>query len=186
LGKCGWFALSDDSAIICCRRRRSQLSNSGRPSAAQRRIISLARPSHVTSPLRRCSRTARYLIIVWLAVRVLPGPPRSPGQTEISRFFMKSPELAGIRARILSLQGVDWISGVVWGLCPCPAKSRFPTAEAGVVYAAAATAVPLKTRPSRPVVIFTFSPSLMRPDSRSSASGSCTERWITRFNGRAP
>jgi hypothetical protein len=66
------------------------------------------------------------------------------------------------------------------------AQARPGWGEATFHYAAAATAVPLKTRPSRPAVIFTFSPSLMRPASSSSASGSCTERWITRFNGRAP
>ena len=32
----------------------------------------------------------------------------------------------------------------------------------------------------------TFSPSLMRPESSSSASGSCTAFWITRLSGRAP
>ena len=51
-------------------------------------------------------------------------------QTEISWFFMKSPELAGIRARTLSLQAVDWISAVVLGPLSLPAKSRFPMAEA--------------------------------------------------------
>jgi hypothetical protein len=50
-------------------------------------------------------------------------------QTEISWFFMKSPELAGIRARTLSLQAVDWISAVVLGPLSLPAKSRFPTAR---------------------------------------------------------
>jgi hypothetical protein len=66
------------------------------------------------------------LIIVWLEVRVLPAPPRSRHQTEISRFFMKSPELAGIRARILSLQAVDWISGAVLGPLSLPCKIAFP------------------------------------------------------------
>ena len=37
------------------------------------------------------------LIIVWLEVRVLPAPPRSLKQTEISGFGVNSPELAGIR-----------------------------------------------------------------------------------------
>jgi hypothetical protein len=43
-------------------------------------------------------------INAWLEVRVLPTPPRSLAQTEISRFSANSPELAAIRARILSLQ----------------------------------------------------------------------------------
>jgi hypothetical protein len=37
------------------------------------------------------------------ALRVLPAPPRSLTQTEISRLGANSPELAGIHARILSL-----------------------------------------------------------------------------------
>ena len=37
------------------------------------------------------------LIIVWLEVRVLPTPPRSPAQTEISQFSANSPEPAGFR-----------------------------------------------------------------------------------------
>jgi hypothetical protein len=35
---------------------------------------------------------------------------------------MKTPELAGIRARILSLQAADWISGVVLGPLSLPCK----------------------------------------------------------------
>jgi hypothetical protein len=61
-----------------------------------------------------------------LEVRVLPAPPRSRHQTEISRFFVKSPELAEIRARVLSLQAVDWISGVVLGPLSLPCKIAFP------------------------------------------------------------
>ena len=37
-------------------------------------------------------------------VRHLPAPPRSLTQTEISRLIANNPELAGIRARILSQQ----------------------------------------------------------------------------------
>jgi hypothetical protein len=39
---------------------------------------------------------------------------------------MKTPELAGIRARILSLQAADWISGVVLGPLSLPCKITFP------------------------------------------------------------
>jgi hypothetical protein len=39
---------------------------------------------------------------------------------------MKSPQLARIRARILSLQAVDWISGVVSGPLSLPCKIAFP------------------------------------------------------------
>jgi hypothetical protein len=40
----------------------------------------------------------------WFQVRVLSAPPHSLVQTKISSFSANSPELAGIRARILSLQ----------------------------------------------------------------------------------
>jgi ABC-type ATPase involved in cell division len=52
-------------------------------------------------------------------------------------------------------------------------------------YAAAATS-PLNLSPCLPAVITTFSPSLMRPERMSSASGSCTDFWIARLSGRAP
>jgi hypothetical protein len=68
----------------------------------------------------------------WHAVRVLSTPPRSPIQTEISRFFMKSPQLARIRARICLCRLSIGFQGSFRGLCLCPAKSPFPTAEAGV------------------------------------------------------
>ena len=42
-------------------------------------------------------------IIVWLEVRVLPAPPRSPIQTEISGCRASSAELVGFRAGDLSL-----------------------------------------------------------------------------------
>ena len=53
-------------------------------------------------------------------------------------------------------------------------------------HAAAAATSPLKARPCLPAEILTFSPSLMRPARISSASGSCTDFWITRLSGRAP
>ena len=75
---------------------------------------------------------SQELIIVWLEVRVLPAPPRSLTQTEISRFIANSPELAGIRRRILSLQAGDWVSVAVSAPLSLPAKSRFPAAETSV------------------------------------------------------
>ena len=66
------------------------------------------------------------MIIVWLEVRVLPAPPRSLKQTEISPFGVKSPELAGIRARILSLQTVNWTSRALSGPLSLPPKIAFP------------------------------------------------------------
>jgi hypothetical protein len=64
-------------------------------------------------------------ITVWLEVRVLPAPPRSLVQTEISRLVPNSPELAGIRV-ILSLQAVDWISRAVLAPLSLPRKIAFP------------------------------------------------------------
>jgi hypothetical protein len=44
-----------------------------------------------------CSRRRkRWLITVWLEVRVLPGPPRSPMRTDVSRSLTNSPQFAGI------------------------------------------------------------------------------------------
>jgi hypothetical protein len=65
-----------------------------------------------------------------------------------------------------------------------------PTAGArtklGHYAACAAAASPLNTRAWAPAEITTRSPSLMRPARMSSASGSCTDFWITRLSGRAP
>jgi hypothetical protein len=68
---------------------------------------------------------SQELIIVWLQVRVLPGPPRSPAQTEISQFNANRPELAAICARILSLQSTDWIAGTVLRSLSLPWKIAF-------------------------------------------------------------
>ena len=51
---------------------------------------------------------------------------------------------------------------------------------------AAAASLPLKASPCLPAEITTFSPSFTRPDRIISASGSCTDFWITRLSGRAP
>jgi hypothetical protein len=68
----------------------------------------------------------------WLEVRVLPAPPRSLTQTEISQFIANCPELAGFRVCASSLKRAFELLGPFRGLCLCPAKSRFPTAETGV------------------------------------------------------
>jgi hypothetical protein len=44
------------------------------------------------SPLRAS------LITAWLEVRVLPGPPRNPMRTDVSRSLTNSPQFAGISA----------------------------------------------------------------------------------------
>jgi hypothetical protein len=53
--------------------------------------------------LTQDGRSAIGSIIVWLEVRVLPAPPRSPVQTEISRCSANSAELVGFPAGTLSL-----------------------------------------------------------------------------------
>jgi hypothetical protein len=62
-----------------------------------------------------------------------PSPPRSPAQTGISRFSANRPELAAIRARILSLQSADWIEGSVSGSLSLPWKIAFPDGEDGTI-----------------------------------------------------
>src|SRR6516225_10486733 len=78
------------------------------------------------------TRMQGRLIIVWLEVRVLPGPPRSPAQTEISRFSANSPELAAIRHAFCLCTLPIELRGPFRGLCLCPGKLHFPTAETGV------------------------------------------------------
>jgi murein DD-endopeptidase MepM/ murein hydrolase activator NlpD len=58
--------------------------------------------------------------------------------------------------------------------------------RAPLVQAATATGVLWMTRPSSPASTRTGSPSPSRPSRSISASGSCSERWITRLSGRAP
>jgi hypothetical protein len=68
--------------------------------------------SHKLSPLRKLRHEREisvwgwWLIIVWLEVRVLPTPPRSPIQTEISRCHANSAEPPGFRAGALSLLSI--------------------------------------------------------------------------------
>jgi hypothetical protein len=47
---------------------------------------------------------ARRAITVWLEVRVLPGPPRSPVRTDVSRSLTNRPQFAGIFA--VQMRGV--------------------------------------------------------------------------------
>jgi hypothetical protein len=62
----------------------------------------------------------------------LRPPPRRPAQTEISRFSANSPELARfVRAFCLCTLPIE-LQGPFQGLCLCPGKLRFPTAETGV------------------------------------------------------
>ena len=51
---------------------------------------------------------------------------------------------------------------------------------------AASASCPLITSPSDPAATRMVSPSLMLPSRINPAKGFCSDRWITRFNGRAP
>ena len=66
------------------------------------------------------------------------------------------------------------------------AKSEQPRRPGSLRRLRRAAFRPLKVRPCLPAEISTFSPSLIRPERISSASGSCTAFWITRLSGRAP
>src|SRR6516164_1647030 len=54
------------------------------------------------------------LIIVWLEVRVLPGPPRSPAQTEISQFNANRPQFGG-----------DLCTHFISAICRLDCRDRF-------------------------------------------------------------
>jgi hypothetical protein len=98
--------------------------------------------------MRRTWVTRVSAITVWLEVRVLSAPPRSPAQQEISRFSANSPELAAIRHSAPIRATVPLIEqyyvavdrqlkyielrGPFRGLCLCAGKLRFPTAGAGL------------------------------------------------------
>src|SRR5262249_17969870 len=81
----------------------------------------------------RPSDQSRPLITVWLAVRVLPAPPRSPTLTEISRGLTNTRGFAGRRAGLQSLQGRRTASEAVRGLLSLQSKNRFPGAWEGAV-----------------------------------------------------
>jgi hypothetical protein len=65
----------------------------------------------------------------WHAVRVLPGPPRSPAFAEISRRPAKSPQMAPCVANAWSLEPVIWIWRAVWAPYSLASNSRFPETE---------------------------------------------------------
>src|SRR2546425_3336413 len=67
--------------------------------------------------------------MVWLEVRVLPGPPRSRVLPEISRRCTKGPELAGICATVRSRRRHRYSRQVVSAHFSLALKSRFPETE---------------------------------------------------------
>jgi len=66
-----------------------------------------------------------------------------------------------------------------------PCKAQCTTASCGRSRRVAAIRSPMIS-PSAPAPILTVVPSSTSPDRIISASGSCSDRWITRFSGRAP
>jgi hypothetical protein len=92
--------------------------------------LGLATSMATTCKIR--GRKKRFLVTDWLEIRVLPAPPRSRAQKGISRFSANRPELAAIRARILSLQSADWIEGSVSGSLSLPWKIAFPDGGDGL------------------------------------------------------
>jgi hypothetical protein len=60
---------------------------------------------------------SRWLITVWLEVRVLPSPPRSPSNLQISRRRPKSPQLAGSCGWVsVSAETVSGLKAILGGL----------------------------------------------------------------------
>jgi len=112
---------ADKSALALVLRRRSILSPFDRGIHH-----SDDRPFIIALPLASLA-SGRGKITDWLEVRVLPTPPRSRYQTEISRFFMKSPELAGIRATSTPLTVTLTAARGPWPACL--ASVRSDTAE---------------------------------------------------------
>ena len=118
---------------------------------------------------------------------------------------------SGMPRHFLSPERGGWLRakrGDGWGLCHCfkyphPARTQPslrrlrklalrcspPSRASGGAMKqphAAFASLPLKVSPSLSPDTTTVSPSLMWPARIISASGSCTDFWITRFNGRAP
>src|SRR5262249_20605493 len=94
-----------------------------------------ANPRHVTKccPIRWPIAQGQTRITVWLPVRVLPGPPRSPTLTEISRGLTNTRGYAGRRAGLQSLQGRRTASEAVRGLLSLAIQKPFPGAWEGAV-----------------------------------------------------
>ena len=70
---------------------------------------------------------------IWLPVRVLLAPPRSPTLTEISRGLTNTRGFAGRRAGLQSLQGRRTASEAVRGLLSLAIQKPFPGAWEGAV-----------------------------------------------------
>jgi hypothetical protein len=75
----------------------------------------------ISAPVNQCGEpwfTRVSEITVWFEVRVLPAPPRSLVQAEISRLVANSPELAGIRVRSFAIRRCQFANDVlIWPSC---------------------------------------------------------------------
>src|SRR5262249_47132342 len=80
--------------------------------------------------IRKCRPLQALFITVWLEVRVLPAPPRSPTLTEISRSLTNTRGFAGRRAGLQSLQGRRTASEAVRGLLSLAIQKPFPRSVA--------------------------------------------------------
>src|SRR6267143_6067703 len=62
------------------------------------RLHDLAEAFAVAASVNSNCAFVRPGVMMWSAVRVLPGPPRSPMRTDVSRSLTNSPQFAGISA----------------------------------------------------------------------------------------
>src|SRR5260370_22605727 len=68
-------------------------------------------------------RRKRWLITVWLEVRVLPAPPRTPIPTGVSRSLTNSPQCAGVSA--VQIPGVRALPPLDGAQAPLLARSAW-------------------------------------------------------------
>jgi hypothetical protein len=113
---------------------RLGLRAAGHRAARPRRAPGARRPRHSDHRDGKAlclRRRKRWLITVWLEVRVLPAPPRSP-VAENSWLCLQRPEWAGFLFDRWVSETADPCSGGVLALFSPPRKSRFPATETAV------------------------------------------------------
>jgi hypothetical protein len=74
-----------------------------------------------TEKLSVLRRRKRWLITVWLEVRILPAPPRTPIRTGVSWSLTNSPQFAGVSA--VQIPGVRSLPPVEGAIAPIVAPS---------------------------------------------------------------
>ena len=92
------------------------------------RPSSLPRSCGPDPELAGCWGCSMLRITVWLPVRVLPAPPRTPTLTEISRGLTNTRGFAGTQGGLQSLLGRRTASEAVRGVLSLATKNRFPGA----------------------------------------------------------